>query len=125
MVLFVPAFVSVASNCTNLYNGSTPTCTVPATNALPTLSLVGIGVAFIGGIFNLVAWIGALVRSARMQTWVWFIVVLLFSSLATLIYALAAPSDVPAIAYQQQPYQQQPYQQQPYQQSGSDYPPRV
>jgi hypothetical protein len=48
-----------------------------------------------------IAWIGALIRSAKMQTWGWFVVVLLFSGLGTLIYAIAGPSDqqVPATAY--------------------------
>jgi len=33
----------------------------------------------------------ALVRSAKMQTWGWFVIVLTFSGLGTLIYVLADP----------------------------------
>jgi hypothetical protein len=33
----------------------------------------------------------ALVRSAKMQTWGWFVIVLIFSGLGTLIYVLADP----------------------------------
>lgn len=44
--------------------------------------------AVVGGIVFAVAWIGALVRTARLGRWGWFVLLLLFSVISVLIYLL-------------------------------------
>ena len=53
--------------------------------------LIGIGVGILAGICSLIAWIGGLIKSAQTQAWVWFVLILLFTPLATLIYGIVGP----------------------------------
>jgi hypothetical protein len=53
--------------------------------------LIGIGVGILAGICSLIAWIGGLIKTAQIGRWGWFVVILLFSPLATLIYGIAGP----------------------------------
>lgn len=57
----------------------------------PPLFVAGIILASLAGIPHLIAWIGALVALARLQQWVWFVLMLLFSSLCLLIYLIVGP----------------------------------
>lgn len=56
--------------------------------------LTGIGVLLvgIGNLVALIAWIGALVRTARLGRWGWFVVLLIFNGVAMLIYIFAGPT---------------------------------
>jgi len=74
----------------------------------PALLLAGLALAAIGGILALIAWIGALIRTAQLGSWGWFICLLLFSGLAMLIYIFAGPTipaNQPAYAGQYPPGQ--------------------
>ena len=91
----------------------------------PALFVVSIILYVIGGIINFIAWIGALVKTAQLGRWGWFICLLLLSGITMLVYIFAGPetpavSQAPAGGYPQQGYPQQGYPQQYPQQ---DYPP--
>ncbi len=62
------------------------------------LFIVGVAIASLSGIPYLIAWIGALVNVARLQQWVWFIVLFFFHWIALLIYLIAGPTAVAGIA---------------------------
>ncbi|HEY7347920.1 MAG TPA: hypothetical protein VH599_06330 [Ktedonobacterales bacterium] len=95
IALFVPSIATVTSHCTP-EQINTNTCSVSLQGGQATGVVIGSILLLASGIIWLVAWIGALIRSAKMQTWVWFVIVLLFSGLGTLIYALFGPKDRPA-----------------------------
>ena len=63
----------------------------PAQGLLAPLAIGGI-ILFIGGIFSLVSWIGALVAVAKQSRWGWFVCIFLFSYIAELIYLIAGPA---------------------------------
>ncbi|HEX6480470.1 MAG TPA: hypothetical protein VF043_16660 [Ktedonobacteraceae bacterium] len=95
----------------------------------PALLAISIILYVIGGIINLVAWVGALVKTAQLGRWGWFICLLLFSGITMLIYIFAGP-ETPAVpqaamgtypppGYPQQGYPQQGYPQQGYPQPGN------
>jgi hypothetical protein len=94
VAVFVPSIATAAaSQCP----GQT-SCSV-SLNGLQTIGVIAGGILwFVAAIVWFVAWIAALIRSAQMQTWVWFVVVLLLSGLGTLLYAIFGPSDRPAMA---------------------------
>jgi hypothetical protein len=54
-------------------------------------ALIAIACFIIGGLLGLIAWIGALIKTATISAWGWFVAVLLLSGLGTLIYAIAGP----------------------------------
>jgi hypothetical protein len=95
--------------------------------ANPALFGISIFLYVIGGIINLIAWVGALVKTAQLGRWGWFICLLLFSGITMLVYIFAGP-ETPAVpqaaagTYPQQGYPQPGYPQQGYPQQG-DYPP--
>jgi hypothetical protein len=64
-----------------------------------TTAMVLFGVA---GILALVAWIGALVRTIKMRDWIWMVLLIAGSGIATLIYALVS-GDQPLTAAPYQP----------------------
>ena len=94
VAIFVPSIVAAAKQCPQ----GQGTCNVTLNGG----ETVGVGIGgflwVIAGILWLIAWIGALIRSAKMQTWGWFVVVLLLSGLGTLLYAIAGPRDRPILA---------------------------
>src|SRR5438270_8888296 len=101
----------------------------------PALLGISIFLYIIGGIINLIAWVGALVKTAQLGRWGWFICLLLFSGITMLIYIFAGPQtpayvQAPAGGYPpQQGYPQPGYPpQQGYSQQGgypqSGYPPQ-
>jgi hypothetical protein len=106
--MFVPGIVKAASTCTTTAAG-TQNCTLPPGDPLAVLAGFGIIVLIAASIVGAVAWIGALIGSAKAQAWGWFVVVLIFSSLGTLIYALAGPPEQqPAPVGGYPPYSQYP-----------------
>ncbi|HEV8190331.1 MAG TPA: hypothetical protein VGP82_02445 [Ktedonobacterales bacterium] len=78
----------VAANQGALDANGTPTLTGPGA----TLALVGLGFYALASILALIAWIGALIKTAQLQRWVWFVCLLLFSGIAMLIYVFAGPT---------------------------------
>lgn len=97
VVVFVPSIVAATHQCTQAQLNSN-TCSVKLSGGETAGVTAGSILWLISAILWLVAWIGALIRSAKMQSWVWFVIVLIFSGLGTLIYALFAPPDRPALA---------------------------
>jgi hypothetical protein len=80
--------VGAVVNCTG--TGATTISTdCAAQGATPIL--IGIGVGILAGICSLIAWIGGLIKTAQIGAWVWFVLILLFTPLATLIYGFAGP----------------------------------
>jgi hypothetical protein len=93
-VLVVPVAASAAQQCTQeQINNGVCQPNVSSNDA----TRLGIGIVLLGiaAILHLVAWIGALVRSAKMGSWAWFVVVLLLSDLGLILYALFAPRNRP------------------------------
>jgi len=103
-----PSIYAAANNCSTTVYG-TQNCSLPISSPLTGIGLLGAVIILIGIVVSVVDWILALIRSASMGSWVWFVVVLLFGSLATLVYALFGPSDrrAPAMATRQASYQDQ------------------
>jgi hypothetical protein len=92
VVLIVPNVSAAASHCTQqqVSNGACHLNVSPAAG-----TAIGIGAVLEGAaaLLHLIAWIAALVRSARMRTWAWLLIVLLLGTLGLLIYALVGPPD--------------------------------
>ncbi|HET8840329.1 MAG TPA: hypothetical protein VFN35_02635 [Ktedonobacteraceae bacterium] len=65
------------------------------------LLLVSTALFAIGGLLALIAWVGALVRTAQLGRWGWFVCLLLFNGITMLIYIFAGPTTpvVPPSAY--------------------------
>jgi hypothetical protein len=57
----------------------------------PALLGISIFLFVIAGLIDLVAWVGALVKTAQLGRWGWFICLLLFSGITMLIYIFAGP----------------------------------
>ena len=86
------------------------------------LFILGVVIVSLSGIPYLVAWIGALVNLARLQQWVWFVLVFIFHWIALLIYLIAGPTTPAGIPrYGQYPQYMPP---QNYPQPRSDLPPQ-
>lgn len=97
LVVYLPSVFSAvqsAQSC-SAEQLSAGTCTPNVAASVGAGFLIGILLFILAGIPGLIAWIGALIRSAKMQTWGWFVVVLIIGGLGTLIYALAGPPDRP------------------------------
>src|SRR5438105_2352662 len=81
----------VGSTFTTTSNGYSPTGHITHFGNLP-LFIIGVIIASLSGIPYLIAWIGALVNLARLQRWVWFVLLLIFHWIALLIYVIAGPT---------------------------------
>ncbi len=59
--------------------------------------LTGLGalIVLLGLLLTLIAWIGALIKTARLGRWGWFICLILFSGITLLIYIFAGPTTRP------------------------------
>jgi hypothetical protein len=122
IILLVASFAgSTISPSSVDVNGNTVPGTVTGNNG----ALFGLGLLLIfgGSIVHLVAYIGALIKTAQLQRWAWFVIVLLLSPIALLVYAFAGP-DAPATpAYPGYPQGYMPPQG-PYGPQGQPYPPQ-
>ncbi|GCE10420.1 hypothetical protein [Tengunoibacter tsumagoiensis] len=56
------------------------------------LFLAGLALTIIGSIPIAVAWIGALVKTAQLGQWIWFILLIVFSGVTMLVYIFAGPT---------------------------------
>ena len=80
------------------------------------LFVIGVILVSLSAIPYLVAWIGALINLARLQQWVWFVLMLIFHWITLLIYLIAGPTTprFPQYAPYVPPQQPQNYPQPPY-----------
>ncbi|HEX5156378.1 MAG TPA: hypothetical protein VFW17_04090 [Ktedonobacterales bacterium] len=56
------------------------------------LGLISILLLIVGSVFALIAWIGALIKTAKLGQWVWFILLIVFSGITMLVYIFAGPT---------------------------------
>jgi magnesium-transporting ATPase (P-type) len=73
---------------TNVYGGTT---TTPNNTAL---FVVGIVIISLGSLAVTVAWIGALIRTAQLGEWTWFVLLLVFQGITLLVYVIAGPDQL-------------------------------
>ncbi|HEU5438282.1 MAG TPA: hypothetical protein VFU88_03245 [Ktedonobacterales bacterium] len=71
----------------------------------PALALVATLVFIVAGIVSFIAWIGALIATAKMGRWGWFVLILVLSGIGMLAYVIAGPQ-APAQAMAYAPPQQ-------------------
>lgn len=57
----------------------------------PVLFWLAIGMYVVGGITAFVGYVGALVKMAQLEQWVWFILLLAFSGVTMLVYIFVGP----------------------------------
>jgi hypothetical protein len=57
----------------------------------PVLFWLAIGMYVVGGITAFVGYIGALVKMAQLEQWLWFILLLVFSGVTMLVYIFVGP----------------------------------
>ena len=84
----VVLLVSLASGVTTSTNAYGTTTNTP--NNVP-LFVVGIVLICLGAIPVTIAWIGALIRTAQLNEWVWFVLLLVLQGPTLLVYVFAGP----------------------------------
>lgn len=88
---------------------ATPTSTgTSITPGSPLLFGFAIFLFFAGGIVSLVAWIGALIKMAKLGQWVWFILLLVASGITMLVYIFAGPTTPSSAKMNPAPYPPNP-----------------
>ncbi len=92
-ILIVVASVIAAANATTGPDGQSQ---VPdsITTVLAILTIAAAAIYVIGAILAIVAWIGALIKTARLGEWVWFILLLILggTGIMMLVYIFAGPT---------------------------------
>lgn len=58
----------------------------------PMFTGIGALLVALGSLLALIAWVGALIRTARLGRWGWFVFLLVFSGITMLIYIFAGPT---------------------------------
>lgn len=77
----------------------------------PALLIAGIILYALAFVPFVVAWIGALVNLARLQQWVWFVLMFVFSGICLIVYLFAGPETASVPHYPQYaPRSDQPFQ---------------
>lgn len=98
-ILIVVASVIAAANATTGPDGQSQ---VPdsITTVLAILTIAAAAIYVIGAILAIVAWIGALIKTARLGEWVWFILLLILggTGIMMLVYIFAGPTQPKAVA---------------------------
>ena len=84
VVLLLLSLASGVTTTTNAYGGTT----TPNNTAL---FVVGIVIICLGSLAVTVAWIGALIRTAQLGEWAWFVLLLVLQGIALLVYVIAGP----------------------------------
>jgi hypothetical protein len=87
--LIIGSLVGSTYNTTTY--GSTTNVQLTSIGNVP-LFVAGIVIASLSAIPYLIAWIGALVNLARLQQWVWFVLMLIFQWITLLVYLFAGPT---------------------------------
>lgn len=97
-ILIVVASVIAAANATTGPDGQSQ---VPdsITTVLAILTIAAAAIYVIGAILAIVAWIGALIKTARLGEWVWFILLLILggTGIMMLVYIFAGPTQPKAV----------------------------
>lgn len=78
-----------STTTTSVVNGAVTTQLLSFGN--PTLFWLAIGMYVIGGITAFVGYVGALIRMAQLEQWLWFILLLVFSGVTMLVYIFVGP----------------------------------
>ncbi len=88
------------------------------------LFIVGVIILSLSAIPYLIAWIGALINLARLQEWVWFVLMLIFQWITLIVYLIAGPTTPAGVPQYSQYMPPQGYPQQPpnYPQQPPNYP---
>jgi hypothetical protein len=97
----------VGSTYTSTTNGYSTSGQITSFGNQP-LFITGVILVSLSAIPYLVAWIGALVNLARLQQWVWFILMLIFHWITLLVYLIAGPTTPRFPQYAQNMPPQQP-----------------
>lgn len=79
------------STITTLQNGSSNVGALTNVGN-PGLFFAGIAVSIVGGVLLLIAWIGALVRTAQLGRWGWFVCLIVLSGITMLLYIFIGPT---------------------------------
>ena len=95
IVLFIVATVLliVASGAAVATANPDGTISTGAGTGLGILALVSTLLFIVGGILATIAWIGALIKTARLGQWLWFVLLLIFSGITMLVYIFAGPTE--------------------------------
>jgi hypothetical protein len=88
VVLVLFSLANGVTTTTNAYGGTT---TTPNNTAL---FVVGIVIICLGSLAVTVAWIGALIRTAQLSEWTWFVLLLVFQGITLLVYVIAGPDQL-------------------------------
>jgi hypothetical protein len=104
----------VGSTFSTTTNGYSTNAQVTSFGNLP-LFIIGVIILSLSAIPYLIAWIGALINLARLQEWVWFVLMLIFQWITLLVYLFAGPTTprVPQYAQNMPPQPPQNYPQPP------------
>jgi hypothetical protein len=96
VILLIVTLATGGKTTSQLADGTTMV-TVTSVNG----ALLAVSILFLvgGGIVNFVAWIGALIKTAQIRSWGWFVLVFLLNPLGLLIYSFAGPETPAAIGY--------------------------
>jgi len=78
-----------STTTTTAVNGVVTTQLISFGNA--TLFWLAIGMYIVGGITAFVGYIGALIKMAQLEQWLWLILLLVFSGITMLVYIFAGP----------------------------------
>jgi hypothetical protein len=81
----------VGSTFSTTTNGYSTNAQVTSFGNLP-LFIIGVVILSLSAIPYLIAWIGALINLARLQEWVWFVLMLIFQWITLLVYLFAGPT---------------------------------
>lgn len=94
-ILFVASSGIAAAN-------ATPDGQVPGSAGaiFAILAIVAVLLYIVAGILAFIAWIGALIKTAQLGEWVWFILLLILGStvIMMLVYIFAGPTQPKAVA---------------------------
>jgi hypothetical protein len=78
-----------STTTTSVVNGAVTTQLLSLGN--PALFWPAIGMYVIGGITAFTGYIGALIKMAQLEQWLWFILLLVFSGVTMLVYIFVGP----------------------------------
>ena len=85
VVLLLVSLASGVTTTSNAYGGTTST---PHNFAL---FVLGVVIICLGSLAVTVAWIGALIRTAQLGEWTWFVLLLVLQGITLLVYVIAGP----------------------------------
>jgi hypothetical protein len=88
VVILLLSLANGVTTTTNAYGGTT---TTPNNIAL---FAVGIVIICLGSLAVTVAWIGALIRTAQLGEWTWFVLLLVLQGITLLVYVIAGPDQL-------------------------------